>query len=323
MFVSLVLLLLSASQKTLFQSPHLLPSTDPPSPPFFGWKELLQQRTRTGGVKFEEIPSFVSFCAHHRDVARRSSGSSSKDKEGSDFLFHQLQGGAAAGPLAKRSGDQVVRAASFYPDLTASSRHENRSFPFRYDTLEWVNELEQHLPTFQAELASVLAAHNNTTNLPWQSLRTRKGEDWSDTTGWAHLAAIDNFRVNEEIVQLFPKTMGVVEELASSRVGPRLVAIARQSAGTGIPKHYDYMNCMLTVHMGIFGPAFGSGMVVAGDAQDWCVGKAVVMDTTFSHSTYNRADSDMYLLLVDVWHPDLHPDEQDALRAFLAANSGV
>ena len=77
------------------------------------------------------------------------------------------------------------------------------------------------------------------------------------------------------------------------------------------------------MHMPLKGPAAGSGMVVHGMRQDWCVGEAVVMDTTFPHSTYNESDEDVFLLLVDFWHPDLSIDEMDALRVFFAVNSGV
>jgi aspartyl/asparaginyl beta-hydroxylase (cupin superfamily) len=47
------------------------------------------------------------------------------------------------------------------------------------------------------------------------------------------------------------------------------------------------------------------------------------MDTTYCHSTYNGTDEDLYLLIVDFWHPDLSADETDGLRRFFEMNSGV
>jgi hypothetical protein len=108
------------------------------------------------------------------------------------------------------------------------------------------------------------------------------------------------------------------------RMGPHLVAIARQKARTGIPEHYDYMYWMLTLHMALNGLREGRGIIVDGVQRDWMVGDhPVIMDTAFAHETYNESDKDLYLLLADFWHPNLSVDETDKLRAFLAANSGV
>lgn len=293
--------------------PMLRSSTDPISPPFTSWEVLLQQTTRSG-KQLKDIPSFVSFCLHHAQVGKRWTGEK-------DHIPGQLQGGASAGPLSKTgTHGQVVRAGAAFAGLTTHPRHSIDTAVFRHGDLRWVHELERQLPVIRNE---VQAALKNEDDLPWQSLRTRKGSDWSDETGWGHLAAIDNFRVYSDVVDLFPATMQAVHRAIGPRIGPRLVAIARQRANSGIPDHYDYMNWMLTLHLPIQGPASGGGMVVDGVKQDWLPGQPVVMDTTFQHSTYNDSNQDMYALLVDFWHPDLSFDEIDALRAFLAANSGV
>jgi aspartyl/asparaginyl beta-hydroxylase (cupin superfamily) len=206
---------------------------------------------------------------------------------------------------------------------------------FKYDDLQWVHRLQKQLPVIQDELAELLSSslgRMDDSDNPlhyWQSLRTRKGQAWSDDTGWAHIALIDNFRVNEDIATaMFPNTFNIVAESIGDRIGPRLVAIACQKAKSGIPKHCDYMNWMLTLHTALNDVGDGDGgccgMVVDGIRKDWKVGEPVVMDTTFRHSTYNTSHKDdMYLLLVDFWHPDLSLDEIDAMRTFLAANSGV
>ena len=49
----------------------------------------------------------------------------------------------------------------------------------------------------------------------------------------------------------------------------------------------------------------------------------VVADTTFVHETFNYGNDDVYLFLVDFWHPDLSVDEIEAFRMFLKLNSNV
>ena len=48
-----------------------------------------------------------------------------------------------------------------------------------------------------------------------------------------------------------------------------------------------------------------------------------LVDTSFPHTAYNRrADRHAYVLLVDVWHPDLSEEERRALALFQARKLG-
>eukprot|EP00978_Attheya_sp_CCMP212_P035439 scaffold154377_cov53-Attheya_sp.AAC.1 len=260
-----------------------------------------------------------------------------------DHVPNLLQGGAATGPIVRTQAGQVVRQLAYYPNnLTALPRH-SLSHPsiFRHDSLSWVTELQETwLPAIQAEWSQFMTSSSDEDDDMdmddlWQSLRTRRGKEWSDETGWAHIALVDNFQCNEETARRwFPETVRILWDVVGThrRIGPRLVALARQTAHSGIPPHVDYMNWMLTLHIpiahgtntnNIIGTRTNAGMRVNGVAHEWIIGHAVVMDTSFPHETYNDSDQDVYLLMIDFWHPDLSLDELDALRCFFAANSGV
>jgi hypothetical protein len=305
--------------------PNLVASTnDPPHPPFTSWNDLLNEKTRSG-ISFGSIPRFVEFGKHHERLAMELSGGERT------HIPNLLQGGKTTGPIVKTKVGQVVRLAALYPDLAAQPRHDlgngnddsAAKSVFQHDKLSWVLELQQRLPAIREEVRRVAPTLSEST---WTSLRTRRGQDWSDSTGWAHLALIDNFRFQDEQLLLFPETMRILQEVVGTerRMGPRLTAIARQKANSGIPEHVDFMNWMLTLHTVLWGPKERAGIVVNGIRKDWTVGDPVVMDTTYLHHTYNESqDEDLYLLMVDFWHPDLSVDEIDALRSFFAANSGV
>jgi hypothetical protein len=305
-------------------APPSLRALDAPSPPpFTSWDGLLRTKTRTG-TELSSIPAFVDFCQRHEQVAMKVNNNTRIDPDrnpGRSHIPNQLQGGRNAGPIATTRAGQSVRAGSYYSGLATRARH-SLGDTYLHDKLTWVHELQRRLPTIQEELFQVLPYLPDSA---WQSLRTRRGKEWSDDTGWAHLALIDNFRRRDDAVAVFPETARILDDVVGTerRMGPRLVAIAKQKARTGIPEHYDYMNWMLTLHTALGGPREGCGIVVDGVRRDWTVGDPVVMDTTFAHETYNESDEDLYLLLVDFWHPDLGVDEIDALRAFFAANSGV
>lgn len=158
----------------------------------------------------------------------------------------------------------------------------------------------------------------------WTALCTPKRPNFSQSTGWSPLAIIDNFALCSTGIEAFPETFQILQNCAGyHRLGPRPVAIAKQAKLSGIAMHVDYMNWMLTLHLPILGPPAGAGIIVNGVKKDWIPGTPLIIDTTFPHSTYNDTDEDMYLLLCDFWHPDLSWDEIQAMRAFLASNSGV
>lgn len=319
------------------QLPLVSSSGDPAPPPFTSWDDLLDTRTRSGKT-LASVPRFVEFCSSHKYYAMKMTDGRQT------HVPNLLQGGRTTGPLGKTKYGQTVRVLGAYPHLTAKPRHDiqkngtlsttttTTTNVFRHDDLSWVIKLqEDYLPIIQNELRSVLPT------LPeeaWQSLRTHRGKDWSDGTGWSHVALIDNFRFQESNMKYFPETMRILRDESvvgmNRRMGPRLTAIARQKSGSGIPEHYDYMNWMLTLHTALRGPKKGEGegvggcgIIINGTKWDWIVGDPIVMDTTFPHETYNDSDEDLYLLMVDFWHPDLSVDEIDALRAFFAVNSGV
>jgi aspartyl/asparaginyl beta-hydroxylase (cupin superfamily) len=307
------------------------------------------------------IPRFVAFCQSHRYHAERwlcsGDGSGETHTSSTQHVPNLLQGGRNTGPIARTVAGQVVRVLGFYPDLKSRPRHDlqhqysrhgrgqqqEQQEGFRHDHLDWVHQLQAQLPIIQEELRRVLATpellllpSNNNDNdndendengnvSRWTSLRTRRGQEWSDQTGWSHIALVDNFRIQPDNIDIFPETAQLLQDIVGTerRIGPRLVAIAKQEAHSGIPEHCDFMNWMLTLHTALHGPEEGCGIIVNGVARDWTVGDPVVMDTTFLHETYNTSDQDLYLLLVDFWHPDLSIDEIDALRTFFAANSGL
>lgn len=60
-------------------------------------------------------------------------------------------------------------------------------------------------------------------------------------------------------------------------------------------------------------PKEGCWINVAGETRQWEANKALVLDTTFEHSTGNESGEDRYVLIIDFWHPGLTQAERDAL----------
>jgi hypothetical protein len=107
----------------------------------------------------------------------------------------------------------------------------------------------------------------------------------------------------------FPR---IARALRGAPLAPRRRCVARQRASHSIHAHSDRVPWALTCHVTLEGSGH---MVVDGARMEWEAGKATVCDTTFFHSAHNEhASEDVYLLHLDVFHPELSGDERYALE---------
>ena len=289
------------------------------------------------------------------------------------------------GPLKDLDeGRRQVRAAAYYPGLSHQPFHDFKDF-------EWLRKLHADHGPIREELDRYLESPDN----KWTG---NNCQDF-DKYGWTQISLNTFGQGHSEALKHFPETMALLEDVP---YGPRDLCIVRQRARSGLPRHSDQRNYMLTAHIvlkttptspgpaasggssvdqkgfgfaakGKGGPAskkktkttgagasqggfgFGSKGKAAqatqkkqavsagldeqsalaeaqaaalqqtfncslwcdGDEQEWRQdGAATVIDTTYWHQTWNACEDDVYVLLVDFWHPDLTSREVEALKAF-------
>lgn len=185
----------------------------------------------------------------------------------------------------------------FIDDLTAKAWWETSDFP-------WVKELEKHADVIGRELQSALQAdddwgksrRHNSMGDGWSSFRLQKLGEW-----------------NDENVSAFPLTMGVLRD-AKIPLATRGCMFAKQAPGSGVVPHSDEWNFVLTLHLGIVIPkGRGCWIRVGDETRSWQQDKALIFDTSFTHSTGNDSDEDRFVLIMDFWHPELTVAECSAL----------
>jgi hypothetical protein len=93
----------------------------------------------------------------------------------------------------------------------------------------------------------------------------------------------------------------------------RGVIFARQQPFSGVKPHSDGRNFILTCHLGLKIPP-KCWIEVGNERRQWEEGKAIVLDTSFVHSTGNESNNDRFVLIIDFWHPDLTAAEREALE---------
>mmetsp|Transcript_24471 Transcript_24471/g.42740 ORF Transcript_24471/g.42740 Transcript_24471/m.42740 type:complete len:339 (+) Transcript_24471:3-1019(+) len=132
--------------------------------------------------------------------------------------------------------------------------------------------------------------------------------------GWSSVRLQRLGRWNLENCARFPKTVALLEALEIP-LAVRGVMFARQRPGTGVAPHSDGRNFILTAHLGIDIPKDNCWIEVGGERRTWQNNKALILDTSFEHSTFNGEDNpDRIVLLIDFWHPGLSPQEREALE---------
>lgn len=202
-------------------------------------------------------------------------------------------------------------ANSFIEGIGAKPWHDTADFP-------WCARLEENYETIRDELRAALTAEGS------EKLAKDGNNAWVPAVNQDALAYGPDWRTlvlqdrswDEQNTKLFPKTTAILREStgdAASDVPSVEAFFARQSPGTGISPHTDFCNFILTAHLGLEIPEGDCWIQVGNEKRSWENGKTMVFDTSFMHSTANDGETDRYVLLLRVWHPELTAVERDAL----------
>ncbi len=203
-----------------------------------------------------------------------------------------------------------------YPRLPAIPFYDRALFP-------WFEELEAATDTIRGELEGALAAAKDDfapyIAYPKGSPVNQWGElnhsrKWSSFFLWKDGARQDG------ACRLCPKTAALLERLPLA-YQPGYAPTAMFSAldpHTRIPAHTGSTNVRLLCHLPLIlpGPA---RFRVGNETREWKMGEAWVFDDTIEHEAWNDADELRVILILDLWNPLLEPEEQELVKALLAA----
>lgn len=87
---------------------------------------------------------------------------------------------------------------------------------------------------------------------------------------------------------------------------------------TRIPGHVGASNARLVTHLPLIVPP-GCRFRVGNSVREWVPGKAWVFDDTIEHEAWNDSDQLRVVMIFDIWHPALRPEERRMITALNAA----
>ncbi|XP_053517006.1 aspartyl/asparaginyl beta-hydroxylase isoform X3 [Artibeus jamaicensis] len=138
----------------------------------------------------------------------------------------------------------------------------------------------------------------------------REKGDWSQFTLW------QQGRKNENACKGAPKTCSLLDkfpETTGCRRGQIKYSIMHP--GTHVWPHTGPTNCRLRMHLGLVIPKEGCKIRCANETKTWEEGKVLIFDDSFEHEVWQDATSFRLIFIVDVWHPELTPQQRRTLPA--------
>ena len=182
--------------------------------------------------------------------------------------------------------DPLQRPRHVFPGLTARPWHEARVF-------DWIPRLEDSTAILREELA-VLTGDG--AFVPYRKDLARQGS-WTTYMLWRF------GRPERENLLRCPRATKVIESLPVSREAG-LTYLSALAPGTRVAPHCGPTNTRLRVHLGLVVPD-GCGIRVGQETRTWEGGRAIVFDDSFEHEVWNEGVESRYVLILDIWHPDL------------------
>jgi aspartate beta-hydroxylase len=172
----------------------------------------------------------------------------------------------------------------------------------------WVEDVEAATDDIRQELLNIIedrdgfepyvAGIDNRPESDPHNLKNNK--DWSALYLWRSGELI------EKNAALFPKTLEVMKKLPFPAIDGQSpnILFSLLRAGSKIPPHNGKINTRLICHLPLIVPP-KCGFRVGNDTREWEEGKVWIFDDTMDHEAWNDSTEDRYILLFEVWRPEL------------------
>ena len=202
-----------------------------------------------------------------------------------------------------------------YPGLSIHEFHPRDSFP-------WLETLEEQTEAILEELKGLISG-GSTFNAYLESSTDRPAFDshgMADNDDWGALYLWRNGEPVPENQVLCPVTTAAMNALPLVFSGQRCpnILFSRLRPGAKIPPHNGMINTRLIGHLPLIIPE-NCGFRVGNTTRSWNVGEAFLFDDTIEHEAWNDSNEDRFVLIFEVWRPELTEAEQTLATRMLTA----
>ncbi|WP_338643546.1 aspartyl/asparaginyl beta-hydroxylase domain-containing protein [Novosphingobium olei] len=207
-----------------------------------------------------------------------------------------------------------------YPALCEEEFHPRDRFP-------WLPALEALTETIKAEFETVLKAESACLvpylNYPkdqplaqWQRLNQNRD--------WTAIHLLERGRQIERNARHCPHTMTALSHIPQPAIAGcgANAMFSLLAPHTHIPPHVGVANFRLVCHLPLVIPS-DCWFRVGATSRTWIPNEAFVFDDTIQHEAANESDELRVVLIFDIWHPDLTPNEQKMIAALVSQSPEI
>ena len=201
----------------------------------------------------------------------------------------------------KKAEDKPLHQAPelYFPGLEAKPWWEPARFP-------WHKQLEALAFLIKGELTALLSGRGSFRRHPDSTTIAAAGV-------WKQFYLFSDGVPLEENCRVVPRTVQTIRGIPSAAEASN-VFFAAVTPGTHIKPHWGPYNTRLRCHLGLVVPE-GVWIRVGEERRTWQEGKCLFFDDSFDHEVRHEGNETRYVLILDIWHPDLTGVEIAALKA--------
>lgn len=219
------------------------------------------------------------------------------DETGEDALFAQS--------LDILTGEKQVFVQRptryYYPGLPNIQFYDPSQF-------DWAASVESKTPLIRAELDALLADRSGFA--PYvESAGREEGvrvHDLQDNPEWSAFYLVKQGKPVDANIARCPATHAAIQALGEdgAPAPAHSVLFSLLKPGAAIPPHTGMINTRLVCHLPLIIPE-NCGFRVGNDVREWSEGKLFVFDDTIEHEAWNRSDQERFVLIFEIWRPEL------------------
>lgn len=261
-----------------------------------------------------------------QDLVRARAANERLAKEFEDFMRARLeqQGMLTASAPARFTQAVDILVGRKRPYVQAPRQFYYPELPqiqfYPRDAFAWLATIEAAYADIRAELEALLAGAAFEPYLKRDP--TRPHNEQAGLLGNADWGA--KFLIKEgspqSVARQCPRTMAAMAVAPSPQIAGRTphALFSKLAGGARIPPHTGMINVRLICHLPLIVPD-ACVFRVGNDIRPWVEGKAWVFDDTIEHEAWNGSVRDRYVLIFDVWRPELSEQERLAVASLCEA----
>jgi len=205
-----------------------------------------------------------------------------------------------------------------YPGLPIHEFHPREAFP-------WLEALEANTESILEELNGLIAKgsafnaylESNTERPAFDTHGMADNDDWGALYLWRNGEPVPE---NQALCPVTTEAMNALPLVFSGQRCPNIL-FSRLRPGAKIPPHNGMINTRLIGHLPLIIPE-DCGFRVGNTTRTWKLGEAFLFDDTIEHEAWNNSAEDRFVLIFEVWRPELtEPERHLATRMLTAVDS--